>query len=63
MSPNISQLDEYLSLRIIEVSRDCDHSVFCCMSQIIFWKKKGDKREVIVVRTPSYHSQNGWGGT
>lgn len=43
MSPKISQLDEYLSLRIVEVSRDCDHSVLCCVSQVIFWKEKKQK--------------------
>lgn len=30
----------YLSLRIIEVSRDCDDSVFCRMSQVVFYEGK-----------------------
>lgn len=46
MSPKISQLGEYLSLRIVEVSRDCDHGVLCCMSQVIFWKKKETKQKL-----------------
>lgn len=66
MSHQTSQLDEYLSLRIIEVGRDCDHSVLCCMSQVILWKKKETKQKFFFpcknTKLSLTESQNEWEG-
>lgn len=57
ISLKILGLAEYLSLRIIEISRNCNHSILCWVPQVVFWrekKKKGDKTE-LSLKWKEYH--------
>lgn len=49
ISLKILGLAEYLSLRIIEISRNCNHSILCWVPQVVFWREKKKRRQNRVI--------------